>query len=113
MTQAGVQDAPACHVCYTLLIMSAIDLYQLFRRIPDVTEDQAKAAADSIAQADQVATKHDLEATRHDLKTEIARLEAKLTRLIFSAAAVVIAAIGVAAAVIIGSVGAMIQSTIS
>ena len=76
-------------------IMSTIDLYQLLKRIPDVTEDEAKAAADSIAQADEMATKADLE-------TALARLEAKLTRLTFSTAAVVIAAVGVITKFIVG-----------
>ena len=62
--------------------MSTIDLYQLLRRIPDVTDDEAKAAADSIAHVEEMATKADLH-----------RLEIKLTRLIFGSAAVVIAAV--------------------
>ena len=62
--------------------MSTIDLYQLLKRIPDVTEEEAKAAADSIAQVKEVATKADWHL-----------LEARLTRLIFGSAAVVIAAV--------------------
>ena len=66
--------------------MSTIDLYQLLRRIPDVTDEEAKAAADSIARAGGIVTKADWE-------TALARLETNLTRSIFGSAAVVIAAI--------------------
>ncbi len=48
--------------------MSAIDLYNLFCRIPDATEAEAHAAADTIAHADDVAT-----------KTDLAELEMRLT----------------------------------
>ena len=83
--------------------MSTIDLYQLFRRIPDATDDEAKAAAASIPQVGQVnemATKADLhrleikltdlEIKLTDLEIKMADLETKLTRLIFSSAVVVI-----------------------
>ena len=73
--------------------MNTIDLYQLFRRIPDVTDDEAKAAADSIAQADEMATKNDLLNLKAELRADIHLLETKLTRLIFSSAAVIIAAV--------------------
>ena len=62
--------------------MSTIDLFQLLRRIPDTTDDEAKAAVDSIAHVEDAATKADLH-----------HLEIKLTRLIFGSAAVVIAAV--------------------
>lgn len=47
------------HSRYTVT-MGAIDLYQVLRRIPEVSEDKAKQAADSIAQAGHAATKADL-----------------------------------------------------
>ena len=40
--------------------MSNIDLYRIFRKIPNVSDDEAKQTADSVARIDQVATKADL-----------------------------------------------------
>ena len=40
--------------------MSNIDLYRIFRKVPNVSEDEAKQAAASVARIDQVATKADL-----------------------------------------------------
>ena len=40
--------------------MSNIDIYRIFRKIPNVSDDEAKQAADSVARVDQVATKADL-----------------------------------------------------
>ena len=40
--------------------MSNIDIYRIFRKIPNVSDDEAKHAADSVARIDQVATKADL-----------------------------------------------------
>ena len=41
-------------------MISNIDLYRIFRKVPNVSEDEAKQAADSVARIDQVATKADL-----------------------------------------------------
>ena len=41
-------------------MMSNIDIYRIFRKIPNVSDDEAKQAADSVARVDQVATKADL-----------------------------------------------------
>ena len=41
-------------------MMSNIDLYRILRKIPNVSDDEAKQAADSVARIDQVATKADL-----------------------------------------------------
>ena len=73
--------------------MSTIALYQLLRRIPDVTDDEAKAAADSIAHVEEVATKADLLKLENKFDQALSQLETKLTRLIFSSAAFVIVAI--------------------
>lgn len=48
--------------------MSNIDLYRIFRKVPDVSDDEAKHAADSVARVDQVATKADIGALRADLR---------------------------------------------
>ena len=53
---------------------SNIDIYRIFRKIPDVSDDEAKHAADLVARVDQVATKDDLIA-------QDARLEAKMLKL--------------------------------
>ena len=41
-------------------MISNIDIYQIFRKVPNVSEDEAKHAADTVARIDQVATKADL-----------------------------------------------------
>ena len=58
--------------------ISNIDIYQIFRKVPNVSEDEAKQAADSVARIDQVATKADLIALEDRLE---ARLEAKMLKL--------------------------------
>ena len=40
--------------------ISNIDIYQIFRKVPNVSDDEAKRTADSVARIDQVATKADL-----------------------------------------------------
>ena len=40
--------------------ISNIDIYRIFRKIPNVSDDEAKQVADSVARVDQVATKADL-----------------------------------------------------
>ena len=54
--------------------ISNIDIYRIFRKIPDVSDDEAKQTADSVARVDQVATKADLIA-------QDARQEAKMLKL--------------------------------
>ncbi len=73
--------------------MSAIDLYNLFRRIPDATEAEARVAADTIAHVGNVATKA-------DLKMELAELEMRLTWRMIIVASVIIGTV-------IGAVGLM------
>ena len=54
--------------------ISNIDIYQIFRKVPNVSDDEAKRTADSVARVDQVATKADLIALE-------ARMDAKMLRL--------------------------------
>ncbi len=61
--------------------MSTIDLYQIFRRIPDVTEEQAKAAADSIAQKNEMVTRPILRTELAPLQVELADIREKLAKL--------------------------------
>ena len=58
-----------------------------WRRIPDVTDEEAKAAADSVAHVDEVATKTDL----HRLET---RLTGLIYRVVSSATVVILAGVG-------------------
>ena len=58
--------------------ISNIDIYRIFRKVPDVSDDEAKQVADSVARVDQVATKADLIALEDRLE---ARLEAKMLKL--------------------------------
>ena len=65
--------------------ISNIDIYQIFRKVPDVSDDEAKQTADSVARVDQVATKADIRELRADLialeDRLKARLEAKMLKL--------------------------------
>ena len=53
---------------------SNIDIYRIFREVPNVSDDEVKHAADSVARVDQVATKDDLIA-------QDARQDAKMLKL--------------------------------
>ena len=55
-------------------MMSNIDIYRIFRKIPDVSDDEAKQAAYSMVIDDQALTKADLIA-------QDARQEAKMLKL--------------------------------
>ena len=78
--------------------MSEIALYNIFKKIPGITDDEVKEAVDDVASAKEVATKADIKdmATKKDvadLKTEIAELETRLVRQMYAIAGIVIAAI--------------------
>ena len=62
-------------------MMSNIDIYRIFRKVPDVSDDEAKHAADSVARVDQVATKADLRALQAATKADLIALEAKMLKL--------------------------------
>ena len=51
--------------------MSEIALYDLLRRIPEVSNDEAKAAVADVASAKEVATKSDIRELKTELKTEL------------------------------------------
>ena len=48
--------------------MSEIALYELLRRIPEVSNDEAKAAVADVASAKEVATKSDIREIKTELK---------------------------------------------
>ena len=75
--------------------MTDIALYDTLRKIPDVSDAEAKEAVADIANSKEVVTKA-------DLKAEIARLETKLTKLIY-------AVVAINTGVIIAAVGLMIR----
>ena len=52
--------------------MSTIDLYQVLKKIPDVTDEQAKQAADA---TEQSACLEKIDADVADLKTDITELK--------------------------------------
>ena len=60
-------------------MISNIDIYRIFRKVPNVSDDEAKQAADSVARIDQVAT-----------KTDLIALEAKILKLAVWAVAVAV-----------------------
>ena len=51
--------------------MSTIDIFQVLRKIPEVSEQEAQAAADTIANAEEVATKADLKTAMVELENRI------------------------------------------
>ena len=61
--------------------MSNIDIYRVLRKIPNVSDDEAKHAADSMVIDDQALTKADLSAFQADLIALEARLEVKMLKL--------------------------------
>ena len=77
--------------------MSLIGLYNLFRRIPDATEAEAQAAADSIPRADTVALKADIVALKTDiaeLKVDIAELKTDLIKWVVMANGIMVVILG-------------------
>ena len=84
--------------------MSEIALYNTLRKIPEVSEAEAKEAVADIASSKEVATKADIglkaetKADIANLETEMANLETRLTKLIYAVATintgVIIAAVG-------------------
>ena len=59
--------------------MSVINVFQVLRKIPDVSEPEAQAAADSFAHAADVATKADIKdmATKADIKDMATKADIK------------------------------------
>ena len=91
--------------------MTEIALYDILRRIPDTTDNEAKEAVADIANSKEVSTKSDIKdmATKSDLAEletrvieKISDQEARLTKLIYSVAAINIG-------VVISAVGLMIK----
>ena len=64
-----------------------IDIFQMLRKISEVSEQEAQAAAETITNTDDVVTKS-------GLKTAIAELETKLTNRIYTVAGITTASIG-------------------
>ena len=62
--------------------MSNIDIYQIFRKVPNVSDDEAKQTADSVARIDQVATKADLIA--QDARQDVKRLKLAIWTVVFN-----------------------------
>ena len=56
--------------------MSEIALYDLLKRIPDVSNDEAKEAVADVANARDVATKSDIAELKAATKSDIAELKA-------------------------------------
>ena len=66
--------------------ISNIDIYQIFRKVPNVSDDEAKQTADSVARINQVATKADIRELRADLIALEDRLKARLEAKMFKLA---------------------------
>ena len=63
-------------------MISNIDIYQIFRKVPNVSDDEAKRTADSVARIDQVATKADLIA--QDARQDVKRLKLAIWTVVFN-----------------------------
>ena len=63
-------------------MISNIDIYQIFRKVPNVSDDEAKQTADSVARIDQVATKADLIA--QDARQDVKRLKLAIWTVVFN-----------------------------
>ena len=60
---------------------SNIDIYRIFREVPNISDDEAKHAAASVARVDQVATKADLIELEGRLDAKMLKLETKMLKL--------------------------------
>ena len=81
--------------------MSEIALYEVLKQIPNVTDEQAKAAVSDVASAKEVATKLDIVELRAelntkmaDINTKISNLETRVTNRMYGMAGLIIGAIG-------------------
>ena len=78
--------------------MSTIELYEVLKKIPRVSEEQAKSVADTLAHTDDVVTKADLKIglakLRTELKTDLAEIKAEMIRWNIIIAGTIIAAMG-------------------
>jgi len=63
-------------------MISNIDIYQIFRKVPNISDDEAKQTADSVARVDQVATKADLIA--QDARQDAKRLKLAIWTVVFN-----------------------------
>ena len=59
--------------------MAEIALYNTLRKIPEVSDAEAKEAVADIASSKEVATKADIAELKAETKTAIAELEARIT----------------------------------
>ena len=66
--------------------ISAIDVFQALKQIPNVSDAQAKRIADSLVRIGDAATKTDLAATKTDLNAAIQKLNDRIKHLETSAA---------------------------
>ena len=92
--------------------MNSIAIYKILKRVPDTSESEARAVANSIAHINDVATKTDIAELKTELtglratvektvayleekiSTQIAQSEARMTWRMIALAGVIIAAIG-------------------
>ena len=74
--------------------MSGIALYNTLRKIPEVSEAEAKEAVVDITSSKEVATKADIAELKAETKADIAGLEIKLTKQMYAVAGIIIAAVG-------------------
>ena len=61
--------------------MSSIDIYRVLRKIPNVSDDEAKQAAEFMAGVDQATTEADLSAFQAITKADFIAQDAKMLKL--------------------------------
>ena len=82
--------------------MSDIALYNLLKRIPDTTDEEAKEAVGGVASAatksdiKDMTTKSDIKdmATKSDLRIGLAELETRLTNRMYGMAGIILVGVG-------------------
>ena len=72
--------------------MTEIALYDTLRKIPDVSDAEAKEAVAGVASSREMATKADIKDMA--TKTDLANLETRLTQRIYAAVGIVLAGVG-------------------
>ena len=72
--------------------MNAIEMYDVLKNIPQVSDEQARDMADSLVNATNVATKGDLINMEAKLKEEMAKLEARIFKQLIVGVGIIIAA---------------------
>ena len=89
--------------------MSGIALYDTLKKIPEVSDAEAKEAVADVASSREVATKADIVELKSETKMEIVRLEKTIAELETKITKLIYAVMAVNTGVVIAAVGLMIK----